>query len=89
VQPAPDEGLSPVDYTMLTVHQLDGARPLSLTGETVIRIWDAYYLPLKEIAPILETRQEMLRLLEPYLGRQIELKNLTDNRSFIDGSSCF
>lgn len=89
VQPAPDEGLSPVDYTMLTVHQLDGARPLSLTGETVMRIWDAYYLPLKEIAPILETRQEMRRLLEPYRGRQIELKNLTDNRSFIERGSYF
>ncbi len=83
VQPATAEGLSPVDYTMLTVHEIGGSKPLMITGETVMKIWDAYYLPLRHIAPILETREEMSRLLEPYRGRPIALKNLTESRSFM------
>ncbi|MEY4669086.1 MAG: hypothetical protein RL518_1785 [Pseudomonadota bacterium] len=81
VQPAPEEGLSPVDYTMLTVHHLDTSRPLAITGDTVMKVWDAYYLPLQDLAPIIETRQEMARLLEPFRGRLIEVKKLTDERS--------
>ncbi len=83
IQPATAEGLSPVEYIMLTVHQIDSTKPLNITGEMVQNIWDAYYLPLSDIAPVLETRSEMLRLLAPYQGQQIALLPLTTPRSFI------
>lgn len=85
LQPATAEGLAPVDYTMLTVHHVDLSRPLRITGETVQKVWDAYYLPLMQSAPILETRKEMRRLLEPYQGREVQLKPLTEPRSFLGG----
>lgn len=83
VQPATAPGLVPVEYMMLTVHHLDQSRPLRITGETVQKVWDAYYLPLAEVAPVHETRREMERLLEPYRGREVPLLPLTTPRSFI------
>lgn len=84
IQPATAEGLSPVDYVMLTVHHLDPTRPLKITGQMLQRVWDAYYLPLAEIAPVHETREHMVRLLAPYQDRQIARRPLTTPRSFID-----
>jgi len=46
-------------------------------------VWDAYYLPLAEVAPVHETRKEMERLLAPYQGREISLLPLTSSRSFM------
>ena len=81
IQPATAEGLSPVDYMMLTVHPLNATRPLRITGETVQRVWDAYYLPLSECAPVLDTRKEMMRLLAPYRDREVSMLPLTAARS--------
>ncbi len=83
IQPATAEGLSTVDYMMLTVHHIDHAKPLRLTGDVVQKVWDAYYLPLAEVAPIHETRVAMERLLAPYQGREIPLLPLTSRRSFM------
>ncbi len=83
IQPATAEGLSTVDYMMLTVHHIDHTKSLRLTGEIVQKVWDAYYLPLAEVAPVHETRKEMERLLAPYQGREISLLPLTSSRSFM------
>ena len=83
IQPATAEGLSTVDYMMLTVHHIDHTKSLRLTGEIVQKVWDAYYLPLAEVAPVYETRQEMERLLAPYQGSEISLLPLTSSRSFM------
>ena len=84
IQPATAEGLSPVDYMMLTVHHIDTTKHLHITGETIQEVWDAYYLPLVEMAPVLETRDTMVKLLAPYQGRQVDVLPLTTPRSCID-----
>ncbi len=83
IQPATAPGLAPVEYMMLTVHNLDEHEPLRITGETVQKVWDAYYLPLADVAPVHETRVEMEQLLAPYQGREVSLLPLTSPRSFM------
>lgn len=83
IQPAIAEGLSTIDYMMLTVHNLDKNKALSITTEIAQAVWDKYYLTLGNTSSVIETRLEMQRLLAPYKGKEIKLLPLDHKRSFI------